>query len=182
MKTLTAVFAIALIAAGCSGHKPVEAPEPAHRPKEFRFWLDEGKFVELTSGIARFGNMGIAVFSGDEWYASRLESEDRRQELEDRLNAWYETLENNLFDLKLIQEVGSMPRVDIGQPITPFLSEETIAAAGEEDYMQRIADDIYFAERELYMSLGQFRAHVAHYLGEKRLRLRPEEKKVGADQ
>ncbi len=45
--------------------------------------------------------------------------------------------------------------------------------------MQRIADDVYVAERESYMSLGQFRAHVARYLGEKRLR--PEEIKVQVD-
>ncbi|MDE0041803.1 MAG: hypothetical protein OXT74_07190 [Candidatus Poribacteria bacterium] len=30
----------------------------------------------------------------------------------------------------------------------------SVSAAGEEDYMQRIADDVYFAERELHMSLG----------------------------
>ena len=174
---------LAIVHAGCSQHKPVEAPEPERRPIEHHFWLDEDKFFELTTSTAKFGNMGIISCDGDEkWYESRLESKDRRQKLEDQLNTWYKTLENNLFDLKLIQEFGSMPRVDIGQPIMPFLSEETVAAAGEEDYMQRIADDIYFAEGELHMSLGQFRAHVAHYLGEKRRRLRPEEIKVHVDE
>lgn len=40
-------------------------------------------------------------------------------------------------------------------------------AAGEADYMQRIAGDIYFAEETLGMSLYQFQSHVDRHVKEK---------------
>lgn len=59
----------------------------------------------------------------------------------------------------------------------PFLTEETIAAQGSPNFWERLTDDIYFAERELGMTLNQFVDHVSYSIKQKRLTGRSQEVK-----
>ncbi|MDE0503553.1 MAG: hypothetical protein OXI86_05690 [Candidatus Poribacteria bacterium] len=98
---------------------------------------------------------------------------ERREALAVNVNAWFKKI-----DLRVVEALiaGTDPEIvidglrgEIGQPINPFLSAETLSAERGEDFMERVADDLYFGERALGMSLDRFRSHVSRYL-ENRIR------------
>ena len=57
---------------------------------------------------------------------------------------------------------------EIGQPIDIFLSNETLTAedGGRSGFMERLAEELYFAERTLGMSLEQFVSAAFYHIQE----------------
>ena len=167
MKTLIPMLAIALVFAGCSRHKPVEAPEPEPLPRDkqlpvVRYWLTND-FVDVShKDVVKIGSemtisCGTARFHVDSEAARR-----RREALEDRLNQWFASIVKRVDDE---MEAGGDVRVvlrqlqdEVGQPIDIFLSNETLTFedGNRRGFMERLAEEVYFAERTLGMSLDQF--------------------------
>ncbi len=174
MKTLIAAFAVALVlAAGCSGHKHAQAPNPNvefHPPISWGT-NDIVEFNESGDSVT-IGNMGAISCGTQAMYDYLDATRERREALSDSINAWYKKI-----DLRIVEALitGTDPEIvidglsdEIGQPIDPFLSAETLAGGSDrEDFMERVAEDIYFAERALGTSINQFRSHVSRYLEDK---------------
>lgn len=134
-----------LALAGCAANKV----RHQYMPDRHSYWVRDDKFVELDVATMVVGNMHVHSTLSEEGYRLRSteEQRQRRQALEDRLNVWYEQQILRLTQMDANYEGDHYP--DLGKPLLPFLSEETIAAEGEPDFWERLADDIYFAEREL---------------------------------
>ena len=174
MKTLIAAFAVALVlAAGCSGRQHAQAPNPNiefHPPISW----GTNDFIEFNESgdSVTIGNMGAISCGGTQAMYDYLDAtRERREALADNVNAWFKRI-----DLRVVEALiaGTDPEIvidglrdEIGQPVIPFLSAETLSAEGGGDVMERAAGDIYFAERALGMSLDQFRSHVSRYLENK---------------
>ena len=175
MRCLAPILLIAFLAS-CS------ANNVRHRfyPDRHEYWVRDDKFIELNVSTMKIGNMGsISCFVSEEGYRKREKQTPRRKALEDRLNAWYNTQIKRLTQMDVNYEGDRYP--DLGKPLMPFLSEETIAAQGSPDFWERLTDDIYFAERELGMTLNQFVDHVSYSIKQKRLIGRSQEVKTQVD-
>ena len=170
---ILAVVSIVLNA-GCSGHKHAESPVPESHI-EFHPPISWGtndfiKFNESGNSVT-IGNMNAISCGTQAMYDQLDATRERREALADSINAWFKKI-----DLRVVEALiaGTDPKIvidglrdEIAQPIIPFLSEETLSAEGGADFMERVAGDIYFAERALGTSLDQFRSHVSRYLEEK---------------
>ena len=167
MKTLISTFAIALVFAGCSRHKPVVAPEPEPLPRDkqlpvVHYWLTND-FVDVShKDVVKIGShmtisCGTARFHVDSEAAQR-----RREALEDRLNQWFASIVERVDDeMKAggdVRVVLRQLRDEVGQPIDIFLSNETLTFedGNRSGFIERLAEELYFAERTLGMSLDQF--------------------------
>ena len=168
MKTLIPTLAIALVfAVGCSRHKPVEAPEPPPLPRDkqlpvVHYWLTDD-FVDVShKDVVKIGShmtisCGTARFHVDSEAAQR-----RREALEDRLNRWFASIvkrvENEMKAGGDVRVVLRELQDEVGQPIGIFLSKETLTFedGNRSGFMERLAEEVYFAERTLGMSLEQF--------------------------
>ena len=176
-RTMIRLVPILLIAflAGCS------ANNVRHRfyPDRYEYWVRDDKFIELEVSTMKIGNMHKHSFLNEEGWRYREKQTPRRKALEDRLNAWYEEQIKRLTQMDVNYEGDRYP--DLGKPLMPFLTEETIAAQGSPDFWERLTDDIYFAERELGMTLSQFVDHVSYSIKRKRLIGRSQEVKTQVD-
>ena len=100
---------------------------------------------------------GTAQFHVDSEAAQR-----RREALENRLNEWFASIVKRVDDeMKAAGDVRVVLRElqdEIGQPIGIFLSNETLTFedGNRSGFMERLAEELYFAERTLGMSLDQF--------------------------
>ncbi|MDE0041804.1 MAG: hypothetical protein OXT74_07195 [Candidatus Poribacteria bacterium] len=178
---ILAVVSIVL-AAGCSGHKQAEAPKPERNMLKFKtpFYAptadpnwDTNAFIEFneSGNSVTIGYMNTISCGNQAMYDYLDATRDRREALADSINAWHKKINRGVYD-RLKGGIDPQVLIDgmqdeIGQPINPFLSVETLSGEGDEDFMERIADDIYFAEETLGMSLYQFQSHVGHHLEEK---------------
>ena len=158
------------ILAGCAGGS-VKAPEPVADPewytKDFLSFNEHGNSMDL-------GNMSATSCGTQAMYDYLDATRDRREALADSINAWYKTIDRRVVEALT---AGADPKIvidglrdEIGQPINPFLSKETLFGGGGgtwADFMERIADDIYFAEGTLGMSIYQFQSHVGRHLKKK---------------
>ena len=176
MKTLISTFAIALVlAAGCSQHKPIVAPEPEPLPRDkqlpvVRYWIAED-FVDVShKDVVKIGShmtisCGTARFHVDSEAARR-----RREALEDRLNEWFASVVKRVDDeMKVRGDIRVVLRElqdEVGQPIDIFLSKETLTFEGgnRSGFIERLAEELYFAERTLGMSLDQFVSAAFYYI------------------
>lgn len=168
MKTLISTFAIALVlAAGCSQHKPIEAPEPEPSPRDkqlpvVHYWVTND-FVDVShKDVVKIGSH-MTISCGTARFHVDSEAERRRREaLEDRLNRWFASIVKRVDDeMKAGGDVRVVLRQlqdEVGQPIEIFLSKETLTFedGNRSGFMERLAEELYFAERTLGMSLQQF--------------------------
>lgn len=178
---ILAVVSIVL-AAGCSGHKHAEAPEPEPNMLKFKtpFYAptadpnwDTNDFIKFNESgdTLNMGNMGAISCGNQAMYDYLDATRDRREALADSINTWFKEIDRGVY-YRLKGGIDPQVLIDgvqdeIGQPINPFLSVETLSGEGGEDLMERIADDIYFAEETLGMSLYQFQSHVGRHLEKK---------------
>ena len=171
MKQLIPILLIVALV-GCSANKV----RHRFRPDRHEVWLSKDKFIELDVSTMTIGHMGVvSCFMNEEAYKKRQKETPRRQALEDRLNAWYHGQIKRLTQMDVNYEGDRYPLVE--RPFIEFLSEETIASQGSPDYLERIKDDIYFAERELGMTLDQFVDHVSYSIERQNLVGRSQEVK-----
>ena len=168
MKTLIPTLAIALVlAAGCSHHKPVEAPEPEPQPRDkqlpvVRYWLTDD-FVDLShKDVVKVGSEMTISCGTARFHVGSEAAQRRREALEDRLNQWFASIVKRVDDeMKPGGDVRVVLRQlqdEVGQPIDIFLSNETLTFedGNRSGFMERLAEELYFAERTLGMSLEQF--------------------------
>lgn len=158
---------LVIVHSGCSGHKPVEAPapEPWPRDKELpvvHYWLPND-YVDLThKDVVKIGSEMTISCGTAQFHVGSEAAQHRREALEDRLNEWFASIVKRVDDeMKAGGDVRVVLRQlqdEIGQPIDIFLSKETLTAedGGRSGFMERLAEELYFAERTLGMSLEQF--------------------------
>ncbi len=155
------------ILAGCAGGS-VKAPEPVADPewytKDFLSFNEHGSSMDL-------GNMNVTGCGNQAMYDYLDATRERREALAARLNGWYNSVDRGVLT-QLVN--GVHPQIvitnlpdHVGKPFKPFLSPETLAAEDREYFLERVADDLAFAERALGTSLNQFRSHVSRVLEEK---------------
>lgn len=168
MKTLISTFAIALVlAAGCSQHKPVEAPEPEPLPRDkqlpvVHYWLTDD-FVDVShKDVVKIGSHMTISCGTARFHVGSEAARHRREALEDRLNRWFASIVARVDDeMKAGGDVRVVLRQlqnEAGQPIDIFLSNETLTFedGNRSGFIERLAEELYFAERTLGMSLDQF--------------------------
>ena len=168
MKTLIPTLAIALVlTAGCSQHKPVEAPEPEPLPRDkqlpvVHYWLTND-FVDVShKDVVKIGSHMTISCGTARFHVDSEAAQHRREALEDRLNEWFTSIVKRVDDeMKAGGDVRVVLRQlqdEVGQPIDIFLSNETLTFedGNRSGFMERLAEELYFAERTLGMSLDQF--------------------------
>ena len=177
MKTLISTFAIALIVAGCSQYKPVEAPAPEpwtddKQAPVVHYWLTND-FVDLShKDVVKIGSMMAISCGTAQFHVGSEAARHRREALEDRLNQWFASIVKRVDDeMKAGGDVRVVLRQlqdEIGQPIDIFLSNEMLTAedGGRSGFMERLAEELYFAERTLGMSLEQFVSAAFYHIQE----------------
>ena len=181
---LLACTLLAIWLSGCSQHKQILTQEPEHRPTEYMVAeVINEDYVDLGKSLIKVGNRITTVFATGGFYQESEETRQRRQALEDRINEWYAEIEKTVLD-KELREYGDIRKV-IGTPIAPFLSDETWhdleVGDTSEDFRERLAGDIYFAEKALRESLSMFLyTTTANYLQKRveRIRKADDEKKA----
>ena len=158
---------LVIVHAGCSQHKRGVAPEPEPLSRDKKlpvvhYWLTND-FVDVShKDVVKVGSemtisCGTARFHVDSEAARR-----RREALEGRLNQWFASIVKRVDDeMKAGGDVRVVLRQlqdEIGQPIDIFLSKETLTAedGNRSGFMERLSEELYFAERTLGMSLEQF--------------------------
>ena len=158
---------LVIVHTGCSGHKHAEAPAPEPWPDDkqapvVHYWLTND-FVDLThKDVIKIGSEMAISCGTAQFHVGSEAARHRREALEDRLNHWFASLANRVDDeLKAGGDVRVVLRQlqdEIGQPIDIFLSNETLTAedGGRSGFMERLAEELYFAERTLGRSLEQF--------------------------
>ena len=168
------VLAVAsiVLAAGCGAHKAGELPyiEEAIVAKATSFDWDKRDFVTVNESGSSIG-MGNMITNGSftqEGLDYNKRTRERREALVARLNAWYKSVDLGVLT-QLVNDVD--PQIVIanlpdrvGRPLTPFLSPETLAAEDRGDFLERVADDLAFAERALSTTLSEFGGRVSYYL------------------
>ena len=171
---ILAVASIVLVA-GCAGPKPPDIPyiESKIVAQVAGFAWDTRDFVSVNESGSSIdmGNMNTTVSFTQEGHDYNKRTRERREALAARLNAWYKSV-----DLGVLTQLvnGVHPQLvitnlpdHVGKPFTPFLSPETLAAKDREDFLERVADDLAFAERALLTTPSKFRDRVSYYLEEK---------------
>ena len=169
---ILAVASITLVGCAC---KADELPyiEETIVARAAAFEWDTGRFVTVNeSGSAiDMGNMSVNISFGQNTHEYKIRTRKRREALAARLNAWYKSV-----DLGVLTQLvnGVHPQIvitnlpdHVGKPFTPFLSPETLAAKDREDFLERVADGLAFAERALLTTPSKFRDRVSYYLEEK---------------
>ena len=161
-----------VLAAGCGAHKAAELPyiEETIVARAAAFEWDTGNFITVNESGSSIG-MGNMITNGSftqEGLDYKKRTRERREALVARLNAWYKSV-----DLGVLTQIvnGVHPQTvianlpdHVGKPFTPFLSSETLAAEDRGDFLERVADDLAFAERALLTTPIKFRNHVSRYL------------------
>ena len=171
---ILAVVSIVL-AAACAGPKPPNIPyiESQIVAQVAGFAWDTRDFVTVNKqgDSIDMGNMNMIADGTRAMYDYNNRTRERREALVARLNAWYKpvdlgvlTLLVNRVDPQIV--ITNLPN-HVGKPFKPFLSPETLATENREDFLERVADDLAFAERALHTSLSKFRDRVSYYLKEK---------------
>ncbi len=163
-----------VLAPGCSGHKHTQAPYPDSNI-EFHPPISWGTndFIEFNeSGNSVTIGYMIATSCGTRALYDYLDAtRERRGALAARLNAWYKPV-----DLGVLTQLvnGVDPQIvvsnlpdHVGKPFTPFLSPETLAAEDRKDFLERVADDLAFAEGALHTKSSKFGDRVSYYLEQK---------------
>lgn len=171
------VLAVAsiVLAAGCGAHKAGELPyiESKIIAQVVGFAWDTRDFVTVdeSGSSVDMGNMSSMSTFTQEGHDYNKRTRERREALVARLNAWYKSV-----DLGVLTQLvnGVDPQIVIsnlpdrvGKPFTPFLSPETLAAEDREDFLERVADDLAFAEGASLTTPSKFRDRVSYYLEEK---------------
>ena len=155
---------LVIVHTGCSGHKHAEAPAPEPWPDDkqapvVHYWLTND-FVDLThKDVVKIGS-DMAISCGTaQFHVVSEAARHRREALEDRLNEWFASIVKRVDDeMKAGGDVRVVLRQlqdEIGQPIDIFLSNETPTA-----------EELYFAERTLGMSLEQFVSAAFYHIQE----------------
>ena len=178
MKTLIPTLAIALVlAAGCSQHKPIETPasEPLPRDKQLpvvHYWLTDD-FVDVShKDVVKIGPEMTISCGTAQFHVSPGAERRRREALENRLNEWFASIVKRVDDeMKAGGDVRVVLRQlqdEVGQPIDIFLSNETLTFedGNRRGFMERLAEEVYFAERTLGMSLDQFVSAAFYHIQE----------------
>ena len=168
---------LVIVHTGCSGHKHAEAPAPEpwlddKQAPVVHYWLTND-FVDLThKDVVKIGS-DMAISCGTaQFHVGSGAARHRREALEDSLNEWFASLANRVDDeMKAGGDVRVVLRQlqdEIGQPIDIFLSNETLTAedGGRSGFMERLAEELYFAERTLGMSLEQFVSAAFYHIQE----------------
>jgi hypothetical protein len=160
------------LAAGCGAHKAAELPyiEEAIVAKIAGFDWDTANFITVNeSGSSiHMGNMIVDMSFDQNGHEYRMRTRERREALAARLNAWYRPVDLGVLT-QLVNGVHPQTVIanlpdHVGKPFTPFLSPKTLAVKDREDFLERVADDLAFAERALLTTPIKFRNHVSYYL------------------
>ena len=165
-----------VLAAGCSGHKHAEVPAPDSNVVEivdagFEWRFDPFVDFNESGNSVTIGYMDTISCGNQAMYDYLDATRDRREALKDSINAWFKPIDLSVLTL-LVNGVDPRNVITnlpdhVGKPFTPFLSPETLATENREDFLERVADDLAFAEGALHTSLSKFRDHVSYYLKEK---------------
>ena len=164
-----------VLAAGCGAHKAAELPyiEETIVAQVAGFAWDTRDFVTANKqgNSIDMGNMNTTADGTRAMYDYNNRTRERREALVARLNAWFKPIDLSVLTL-LVNGVDPRNVITnlpdhVGKPFTPFLSPETLATENREDFLERVADDLAFAEGALHTSLSKFRDHVSYYLKEK---------------
>lgn len=163
-----------VLAAGCSGHKHIQAPYPDsiiefHPPISWGT-NDFIKFNESGNSVT-IGYMNAIGCGTQALYDYLDATRERREALAARLNAWYKSVDLGVLT-QLVNGVDPQTVISnlpdhVGKPFTLLLSPETLAAEDREDFLERVADDLAFAERALVTKLSKFGDRVSYYLEQK---------------
>lgn len=173
---LPALAAVSIVlAAGCGAHKAPELPyiESKIIAQVVGFAWDTRDFVTVdeSGSSVDMGNMSSMSTFTQEGHDYNKRTRERREALVARLNAWYKSV-----DLGVLTQLvnGVDPQIVIsnlpdrvGKPFTLFLSPDTLAAEDREDFLERVADDLAFAEQAMLSTPSKFRDRVSYYLEEK---------------
>lgn len=173
---LPALAAVSIVlAAGCGAHKAPELPyiESKIIAQVVGFAWDTRDFVTVdeSGSSVDMGNMSSMSTFTQEGHDYNKRTRERREALVARLNAWYKSV-----DLGVLTQLvnGVDPQIVIsnlpdrvGKPFTLFLSPDTLAAEDREDFLERVADDLAFAEQAMLSTPSKFRDRVSSYLEEK---------------
>ena len=169
--SILAVVSVVL-AAGCGAHRASELPyiEETIVARAAAFEWDTGNFITVNEqgNSIDMGNRNTTS-CGTQAMSDYLDStRERREALAARLNAWYKSVDLGVLT-QLVNGVHPQTVIanltdHVGKPFTPFLSPETLAAEEREDFLERVADDLAFAERALLTTPIKFSNHVSYYL------------------
>lgn len=171
---ILAVASITL-AAGCGAHKAAELPyiKETIVARAAAFEWDTGRFVTINESGSSIdmGNMIVHSSFDQKGHEYQMRTRERREALAARLNAWYKSVDLGVLT-QLVNGVHPQTVIanlpdHVGKPFTPFLSPETLAAEDREDFLERVTDDLAFAERALATTPSKFRDHVSYYLEQK---------------
>ena len=161
-----------VLAAGCGVHKAPELPyiEETIVARAAAFEWDTGNFITVneSGNSIDMGNRNTTSCGTQATYDYLDATRERREALAARLNAWYESVDLGVLT-QLVNGVHPQTVIanlpdHVGKPFTPFLSPKTLAVEDREDFLERVADDLAFAERALLTTPSKFRNHVSYYL------------------
>ena len=102
MKTLIPILAL-VIAAGCSQHKAVVAPEPEplQRDKQLpvvRYWLTDDYVDVSHKDVVKIGSEMTISCGTARFHVDSEAARHRREALEDRLNEWFASIVKRVDD------------------------------------------------------------------------------------
>ena len=161
-----------VLTAGCGARKAAGLPyiEETIVAKVAAFEWDTGNFITVNEhgNSIDMGNRGTISCGTQAMYDYLDATRERREALTARLNAWYKSVDLGVLT-QLVNGVHPQTVIanlpdHVGKPFTPFLSPDTLAAEDREDFLERVADDLAFAERALLTTPREFRDYVSHCL------------------
>ena len=164
-----------VLTAGCGARKAAGLPyiEETIVAKVAAFEWDTGNFITVNEhgDSIDMGNRNTTGCGTQAMYDYLDATRGRREALAARLNAWYKSVDLGVLT-QLVNGVHPQTVIanlpdHVGKPFTPFLSPDTLAAEDREDFLERVADDLAFAERALLTTPIKFRNHVSYYLEKK---------------
>ena len=161
-----------VLTAGCGAHQAGELPyiKETIVAKVAAFKWDTGNFITVNEhgDSIDMGNRNTTGCFTQEGHDYNKRTRERREALAARLNAWYKSVDLGVLT-QLVNGVHPQTVIanlpdHVGKPFTPFLSPDTLAAEDREDFLERVADDLAFAERALLTTPREFRDYVSHCL------------------
>lgn len=137
----------------------------------FSWPIDPYVRVNESGNSVKMGNRCLDWFMDEKSQQFSAETRERREALVQRLNLWCKPYDLRAYG-KLLAHVDPQLIVEelrrtVKNPIFPFLSPDTWNSDTRFEFMERVGDDLSFAERTLDVSPGRFRNRFIDYLEQK---------------